>query len=286
MAGEGAQSRRSLAPMNFLEKLRAAARQNKSWLCVGLDSELSKIPTFVRERHGTHAVFEFNRAIIEATSDLVCAYKINLAFYEMLGPIGLEILSKTRELIPQEIPVIADAKRGDIENTARAYAKALFEYYRFDAATVNPLMGFDSIAPFLEYSEKCAFLLVRTSNPGARDFQELNCAGKPLYQHIAEKAYQWNTRQNVGVVVGATAPQELSLVRGIVGDEMPILVPGVGAQGGDLERAVKNSVNSRSELAIITASRSVLFASQERDFAQAARKAAQELRDAINRFRA
>jgi orotidine-5'-phosphate decarboxylase len=286
MAGEGAQSRRSLAPMNFLEKLQAAARQNKSWLCVGLDSELSKIPTFVRERHGTHAVFEFNRAIIEATSDLVCAYKINLAFYEMLGPVGLEILSKTRELIPQEIPVIADAKRGDIENTARAYAKALFEYYRFDAATVNPLMGFDSIAPFLEYSEKCAFLLVRTSNPGARDFQELNCAGKPLYQHIAEKAYQWNTRQNVGVVVGATAPQELSLVRGIVGDEMPILVPGVGAQGGDLERAVKNSVNSRSELAIITASRSVLFASQERDFAQAARKAAQELRDAINRFRA
>jgi orotidine-5'-phosphate decarboxylase len=286
MAGEGAQSRRSLAPMNFLEKLQAAARQNKSWLCVGLDSELSKIPTFVRERHGTHAVFEFNRAIIEATSDLVCAYKINLAFYEMLGPLGLEILSKTRELIPQEIPVIADAKRGDIENTARAYAKALFEYYRFDAATVNPLMGFDSIAPFLEYSEKCAFLLVRTSNPGARDFQELNCAGKPLYQHIAEKAYQWNTRQNVGVVVGATAPQELSLVRGIVGDEMPILVPGVGAQGGDLERAVKNSVNSRSELAIITASRSVLFASQERDFAQAARKAAQELRDAINRFRA
>jgi orotidine-5'-phosphate decarboxylase len=286
MAGEGAQSRRSLAPMNFLEKLQAAARQNKSWLCVGLDSELSKIPTFVRERHGTHAVFEFNRAIIEATSDLVCAYKINLAFYEMLGPVGLEILSKTRELIPQEIPVIADAKRGDIENTARAYAKALFEYYRFDAATVNPLMGFDSIAPFLEYSEKCAFLLVRTSNPGARDFQELNCAGKPLYQHIAEKAYQWNTRQNVGVVVGATAPQELSLVRRIVGDEMPILVPGVGAQGGDLERAVKNSVNSRGELAIITASRSVLFASQERDFAQAARKAAQELRDAINRFRA
>jgi orotidine-5'-phosphate decarboxylase len=272
--------------MAFLERIHAAARRNDSWLCIGLDSELSKIPTFLRERHGTHAVFEFTKAIIEATSDLVCAYKPNLAFYEMLGPAGLEILSKTRELIPQEIPVIADAKRGDIENTARAYAKALFEYYRFDAATVNPLMGFDSIAPFLEYSEKCTFLLVRTSNPGARDFQELTCAGKPLYQHIAEKARQWNTRQNVGVVVGATAPQELSLVRRIVGDEMPILVPGVGAQGGDLERAVKNSVNSRGELAIITASRSVLFASQERDFAQAARKAAQELRDAINRFRA
>jgi len=270
--------------MVFLNKLLTATRRNNSWLCVGLDSELSKIPTFLRER--PHAVFEFNRAIIEATSDLVCAYKPNLAFYEMLGPAGLEILYKTRELIPQEIPVIADAKRGDIENTARAYAKALFEYYRFDAATVNPLMGFDSVAPFLEYSEKCVFLLVRTSNPGARDFQELHCAGKPFYQHIAEKARQWNTKQNVGVVVGATAPDELATVRQIVGDEMPILVPGVGAQGGDLESAVKNSVNSRGELAIITASRSVLFASQERDFALAARKAAQALRDAINRFRA
>jgi orotidine-5'-phosphate decarboxylase len=270
--------------MAFLNKLLTAARQNDSWLCIGLDSELSKIPTFVRER--PHAVFEFNRAIIEATSDLVCAYKINLAFYEMLGPAGLEILSKTRELIPPEIPVIADAKRGDIENTARAYARALFEYYRFDAVTVNPLMGFDSVAPFLEYPEKCTFLLVRTSNPGAQDFQELSCAGKPLYQHIAEKARQWNTNQNVGVVVGATAPQELSLVRGIIGDEMPILVPGVGAQGGDLESAVKNSVNSHGELAIITAARSVLFVSHERDFAQAARAAAQTLRDAINRFRA
>jgi orotidine-5'-phosphate decarboxylase len=270
--------------MAFLNKLLTAARRNDSWLCIGLDSELSKLPPFLRD--DAHAVLEFNRAIIEATSDLVCAYKPNLAFYEMLGPVGLEILSKTCEFIPPEIPVIADAKRGDIENTARAYAKALFEYYRFDAATVNPLLGFDSVAPFLEYPEKCAFLLVRTSNPGARDFQELTCAGKPLYQHLAEKARQWNTRQNVGVVVGATAPQELSLVRGIVGDEMPMLVPGVGAQAGDVEKAVKSSVNAHSELAIITASRSVLFASQERDFAQAARKAAMTLRDEINRYRA
>lgn len=272
--------------MSFLDKLREAARRNNSWLCIGLDSEPAKLPAFLRERHGPHAVLEFNRAIIEATSDLVCAYKPNLAFYEMLGPRGLEILYKTRELIPPEIPVIGDAKRGDIENTARAYAKALFEYYRFDAVTVNPLMGFDSVAPFLEYSDKGAFLLVRTSNPGARDFQELNCAGKPLYQRLAEKAREWNTRKNVGVVVGATAPHELAIARQIIGDEMPILVPGVGAQAGDLEEAVKSSVNSRGELAIITVSRSVIFASQGEDFAQAARKAAQALREAINRARA
>jgi orotidine-5'-phosphate decarboxylase len=273
-------------PMGFLDKLRTAARRNKSWLCIGLDSELSKLPLFLRERHGPHAVLEFNRAIIEATADLVCAYKPNLAFYEMLGPLGLEILQQTRELIPPEIPVIADAKRGDIANTARAYAQALFDYYKFDAVTVNPLMGFDSVAPFLEYPEKCVFLLVRTSNPGAQDFQELECGGKPLYQHLAEKARAWNTNKNVGVVVGATAPDELATVRQIIGDEMPILVPGVGAQAGDLERAVKNSVNSHTELSIINVSRSVLFASQGEDFAQAARKAAQALRDEINRARA
>lgn len=272
--------------MSFLDKLYNAARQNKSWLCIGLDSELSKLPTFLRERHGPHAVLEFNKAIIEVTGDLICAYKPNLAFYEMLGPLGLEILYRTRELVPKEIPVIADAKRGDIENTARAYAKALFEYYRFDAATINPFMGFDSVAPFLEYSGKCAFLLVRTSNPGARDFQELNCESKLLYQRLAEKAREWNTHRNVGVVVGATAPNELAIVRQIIGDEMPILVPGVGAQAGDLEKAVKNSVNSRGELAIINVSRSVIFASQSEDFAQAARKAAIALRDGINRYRA
>lgn len=272
--------------MTFVEKIQAAARRNDSWLCVGLDSELAKLPAFLHERHGFYAVLEFNKAIIEATADLICAYKPNLAFYEMLGPLGLEILYKTRELIPTEIPIIADAKRGDIENTARAYAKALFEYYRFDAATVNPLMGFDSIAPFLEYSEKCAFLLVRTSNPGARDFQELDCQGKPLYQRLAEKAREWNTRKNAGVVVGATAPDELAIVRRIVGDDMPILVPGVGAQAGDLERAVKNSMNSCKELAIINVSRSVIFASQDEDFAHAARKAAMTLRDKINRYRA
>ncbi len=271
--------------MSFLDKLYEASRRNTSWLCIGLDSEFSKLPTFLRERYGLWAVLEFNRAIIESTADLVCAYKPNLAFYEMLGPLGLEILYETRELIPKEIPVIGDAKRGDIANTARAYAQALFEHYRFDAVTANPLMGFDSVAPFFEYSDKCTFVLVRTSNPGARDFQELDCGGKPLYYHLAEKAREWNTKKNVGVVVGATAPHELAIVRRIVGDAMPILVPGVGAQAGDLEQAVKGSINSQKELAIISAARSVIFASQSEDFAQAARKAAMTLRDEINRYR-
>lgn len=271
--------------VTFLEKLCTAAQRHRSWLCVGLDSEFAKIPLFLRERYGRDALLEFNRAIIEATGDLVCAYKPNLAFYEMLGPPGLELLAKTRELIPREIPVIADAKRGDMENTARAYAKALFEHYNFDAVTVNPLLGFDAVAPFLEYHDRGVFILVRTSNPSAHEIQDLESAGRPLYQHLAGKARAWNAHKNIGVVVGATAPQELALVRKIVGDEMPILIPGVGAQAGDLERAVKNAVNAQGALAIINAARSVIFASSGQDFAQAAREAALQLRDALNRAR-
>lgn len=272
--------------MAFLERLLAAAQRHRSWLCVGLDAEFSKIPLFWRERYGCNALLEFNRAIIEATADLVCAYKPNLAFYEMLGPRGLEILERTRALIPPEIPVIADAKRGDIENTSKAYAQALFEYYKFDAATVNPLMGWDAVAPFLAYKEQGILLLVRTSNPGARDFLELDCAGRPLYQHLAEKARAWNVHKNIGVVVGATAPQELSIVRGIVGDEVPILVPGVGAQAGDLEQALQHGMNARGELAIINVARSVIFASAGEDFAQAARHEAWRWRAEIQRVRA
>ncbi len=269
--------------MTFLEKLCRAAQRQQSWLCVGLDSEFSKIPLFLHERYGRDAVLEFNRAIIAATSDLVCAYKPNLAFYEMLGPPGLEILAQTRALIPQEIPVIADAKRSDIENTARAYAQALFAHYNFDAVTVNPLLGFDAIAPFLEYHDRGVFVLVRTSNPSAHEIQDLEFAGRPLYQHLAERARAWNAHNNIGVVVGATAPQELAVVRKIIGEEMPILVPGVGAQAGDLESAVKNAVNAQGALAIISASRSVIFASAGQDFAQAARAAALQLREAIKR---
>lgn len=270
--------------MDFITKLLSASRRNKSLLCVGLDSDILKIPQFLTREFGDDAVLEFNKQIIEATKDLVCAYKPNIAFYEMLGPKGLELLKKTRKYIPADIPVIIDAKRGDIANTAEAYAKALFEVYAADAVTANPYLGYDALEPFLRYHGRCTFLLCRTSNPGARDLQDLGCGGQPLYQVIAKRAIAWNSRHNIGLVAGATFPEELGIIRKIVGDEMPILIPGIGPQGADLQKAVQNGINSRGELAIINAARSVIFASSKEDFAQAARKAAATLRDEINRY--
>jgi len=271
--------------MDFITKVLSASRRNRSLLCVGLDSDIRKIPQFLKREFGDDAVLEFNKHIIEATKDLVCAYKPNIAFYEMLGPKGLELLKKTREYIPADIPVIIDAKRGDIANSAEAYAKALFEIYGADAVTANPYLGYDALEPFLRYREKCTFLLCRTSNPGARDLQDLDCDGCPLYQVIAKKAIAWNSHHNIGLVMGATFPEELGIIRKIVGDGMPILILGIGPQGADLQKAVQKGVNSRGELAIINAARSVIFASSGRDFAQAARRAAQTLRDEINRYR-
>jgi orotidine-5'-phosphate decarboxylase len=250
-----------------------------------LDSEFEKLPRFLVERHGVGAVFEFNKQIIDATADLVCAYKPNLAFYEALGPAGLEQLQKTREYIPREIPVIADGKRGDIENTARLYAQAFFGYYQFDAATVNPLMGGDAVAPFLQWREKLSFILCRTSNPGARDFQELDCQNRRLYQRLAEKAREWNAHRNVGVVVGATAPRELANVRAIVGEEMFLLIVGLGAQGAPWKSAVRGGVNARGERAIFNLAREIIFASSEKDFAQAARRRAEHWCHRINEGR-
>lgn len=274
--------------MGFYEKLRAIAAQNNSWLCVGLDPDLEKIPPHLKERYGLEAVLEFNRQIIEATLDLICAYKPNIAFYEALGPSGLKFLKGTRDLIPKEIPVILDAKRGDIANTARKYAQAAFEIYDADAVTLNPYLGFDSIEPFTRYGDKGVFLLCRTSNPGAGDLQDLDCGGRPLYQVVAERAKYWRRESaaEIGVVVGATHPEELQIVRQIVGEKMLILVPGVGAQAADLERAVRAAMNSQGERAIINSSRSVLYASYGEDFAKAARQQAQRLREGINRIRA
>jgi len=268
--------------LKFIQKLDAICQKNQSLLCVGLDPEYEKLPKFLCENHGVSAIFEFNKQLIDATADLVCAYKPNLAFYEALGPAGLEALYKTIEYIPKEIVTLADAKRGDLNNTARQYAKALFEFYKFDSATINPLMGYDSIAPYLKYSDKLIFLLARTSNPGATDFQELECSGKPLYEHIARKAYEWNTGKNIGLVVGATAPKELSAIRKIIGEEMPILLPGVGAQSGDLAQSIKNGLGAHKGRLLVNVSRDVIFASSEKDFAQAARRRAKHWRDQIN----
>jgi len=259
--------------MKFTDKLLNTSRQNRSLLCIGLDPDPELMPGV--------DVLEFNKAIIDATRDLVCAYKPNLAFYEALGTTGIAILEKTVRYIPGDIPVIGDAKRGDIGNTARAYARALFSVLGFDAATVNPYLGFDSVEPFISYQDKGVFVLCRTSNKGALDFQDLNTDGGPLYEAVANKAREWNTHGNVGLVVGATYPEELRRVRSIC-PEMCLLIPGVGAQGGDLASVVSYGVDARGEKAIINVSRQILYASREEDFARVARAVAEKLRKQIN----
>jgi len=262
--------------MKFTDKLLNASRKNKSWLCIGLDPDPELMPRV--------DVLQFNKAIIEATCDLVCAYKPNLAFYEALGTEGLAILEKTVKYMPGDIPVIGDAKRGDIGNTAKAYAKALFSVFGFDAATVNPYLGYDSIEPFINYQDKGVFILCRTSNRGATDFQNLCTNGLPLYEAVAQKAKEWNIYGNIGLVVGATYPEELKKVRSIC-PEMCLLIPGIGAQGGDLASAVGYGVDARGEKAIINVSRQILYASKEKDFAQAARNMAEKIRKQINDYR-
>jgi len=262
--------------MKFIDKLLNISGKNESLLCIGLDPNPDLMPKV--------DILTFNKAIIDSTHDLVCAYKPNLAFYEALGIEGLTILKKTMEHIPADIPIIGDAKRGDIGNTAKAYAKALFSTFGFDAATVNPYLGFDSIEPFIDYQDKGVFILCRTSNRGALDFQGLRCATGPLlYEMVARKAKEWNIYGNIGLVVGATYPEELKSIRSIC-PEMPLLIPGIGAQGGDLALAVSYGVDAKGEKAIINVSRQVLYASKERDFAQAARNTADRVRNQINSY--
>ena len=267
--------------MNFTEKLTHTTKKNNSLLCVGLDPDLELMPDKV-------GVFEFNKAIVDATSDLVCAYKLNLAFYEVLELEGLNALKHTIKYIPDDIPVIGDAKRGDIGNTAKAYARAIFDNFNCDAATVNPYLGFDSIEPFIQYSDKGVFILCRTSNAGALDFQSLRCEVesnyRPLFEIVALKAEEWNTHGNIGLVIGATYPEELRLIRQS-NPNMPLLIPGIGAQGGELALAVRYGVDSQGEKAIISSSRQIIYASPEKDFAQAARRVALSLRDQINSYR-
>lgn len=268
--------------MTFPEKLRQAIQRNNSLVCVGLDPD----PKLMPEKT---AVSDFNKAIIDATANLVCAYKLNLAFYEALGDEGMDALKRTVKHIPKDILTIGDAKRGDIGNTAKAYAQAIFSNLDFDSTTVNPYLGFDSIEPFLQYREKGVFILCRTSNAGALDFQSLRCETEqgylPLFQIVARKAEQWNTYGNIGLVVGATYPEELKLIRQEHPD-LPLLIPGIGAQGGELSLAVRYGVNADGEGAIINSSRQIIYASRGKDFAEAAEKAARTLRDQINEYRA
>ena len=264
----------------FVERIRRACERNRSLLCVGLDPDPSMMP--VRD------VAEFNQAIVEATADVACAYKPNLAFYEALGSAGMAALEQTIACIRRASPnalIIGDAKRGDIGPSAKAYAKAMFEVWGFDAVTVNAWGGADSVEPFLEDESKGVFVWCRGSNPGSADFQDLaivpEVSSLPIYQRLAMACAAWNSRGNVGLVVGATVPQQLRAVRERCPD-MPLLVPGVGAQGGDLESSVRAGVDSRGRLALINSSRGIIYASRQADFAEAASAAARELRDAIN----
>ena len=264
----------------FVQRLEAASEANRSLLCVGLDPDPKRMPV--------SDVFEFNRGIIDATLDLVCTYKPNMAFYEALGIPGLEALQRTVQYIRSaapNIPVIADAKRGDLGPSAESYAKALFEVWDFDAVTANAWGGRDSIQPFFEHQDKGVFIWCRSSNATAADIQDL-VVGPPGQEHfvfeaLAEKVSEWNIHGNMGLVVGATYPQELELVRGRCPD-MPILIPGIGAQGGDLEESVRLGSNSKGRMAVISSSRGVLYASSGADFPQAARAAAMDLRDKMN----
>jgi len=257
--------------MKFVGQLDQAAEKNKSILCVGLDIDLSRIPAKLLSTDDP--IFFFNKEIIEATKDLVCAYKPNMAFYEMYGLYGLSALIRTIEFIhEQEQLVILDAKRGDVGHSSAAYAKAVFESFKADATTVNPYMGHDSVKPFLDYQEKGVFILCLTSNIGFKDFQAAG-DGEPLYRSVAKHVKEWNHYGNCGLVVGATKPEELKEIRKIAGD-MPILIPGVGAQGGDLEASVKYG----GKRAIINASRSILYAADPG-------AEAKKLRDEINKFR-
>ncbi len=268
--------------MTFIEKLRAAQTRTNSWLCIGLDTDADKIP------RSAGGVVAFNRAIINATRDLVCAYKPNLAFYLARGSAGIDDLAQTVAAIPRDVPVILDAKFGDIESSARGYALFAFETLGADAVTVNPYLGADALAPFLEDENRAIFLLAHTSNPGAGDFQDalvatdaIDAAPEALFVKVARFAARLAGKGHVGLVVGATFPDQLQEARA-ANPHAVLLVPGIGAQGGSLAEAVTFGRNDTGIGPVINASRSILYASSGGDFVAAARAAAMKTRDEIH----
>jgi orotidine-5'-phosphate decarboxylase len=268
----------------FTQRLASVWDRNDSLVCVGLDPEIERLPASIAGEPSP--IFQFNKAIIDATADLVCAYKPQFAHYAAYE--AEDQLERTIDYIQStypHVPVILDSKRGDVGNTAERYALEAFERYHADAVTVNPYLGGDSLEPFLKRADKGVIVLCRTSNPGARDIQDLAIGNRKLYHVIAELAAQkWNSRGNCSLVVGATYPQELAEIREIVGD-MPLLVPGVGAQGGDVVQAVQSGRTRTGAGLMISSSRAILYASAGEDFADAARKATSTLRDQINAAR-
>jgi len=261
-----------------IEDIINQIRIKKSLLCVGLDTDRRKIPVSLLKLDDP--VYEFNKMIIDATKDIAIAYKINTAFYEAEGINGLRSMEKTLNYIPSNIFKIADAKRGDIGNTSLQYARAFFDTFCFDAITVAPYMGRDSIEPFLSYKDKTVIILALTSNNGAKDFQLLEFSGRPLYIEVIEKSKKWG--ENIMYVVGATKAKELKEIRNIIPDNF-ILVPGIGAQGGNMEEVLLNGLNKNFGL-IINVSRSVIYASEGGDFAKKAYEEALKIRNSMNKY--
>jgi orotidine-5'-phosphate decarboxylase len=265
----------------FIRQLQESWARSDSLVCVGLDPEIERLPSALAQH--ASPIFQFNRAIIDATADLVCAYKPQFAHYAAYE--AEDQLERTIEYIHRNhpgVPVILDSKRGDVGNTAERYAIEAFERYGADAVTVNPYLGSDALEPFLKHEDKGVIVLCRTSNPGARELQDLEVGGRKLYHRVAElAARQWNSRGNCLLVVGATYPRELAEVREITGN-MAFLVPGVGAQGGDVDQAVRSGQTADGTGLIISSSRSILYASSGEGFADAARKATMTLREQIN----
>jgi orotidine-5'-phosphate decarboxylase len=259
---------------DFGNRLREHASSIGSWLCVGLDPALQKLPSGIARTAAGQV--EFCREIVAATIPFAAAYKVNFAFFEAGGPEGWRALQAVREAIPSSIPVIADAKRGDIASTGQAYAAAILEILDFDAVTVNPYLGWDAVLPFLSLPGKAAFVLCRTSNPGARDFQDLVTDGIPLYMRVARQAVALETPGDAALVVGATYPDSLRAVRGL-SQEVIMLMPGIGAQGANAAESVRSGSNSRGENALAAVSREIIFASQGSDFPEAAGRAAARL---------
>jgi len=273
-------TREHILVTNFFRRVQTLDKTQNSLLCVGLDTDRTKLPVHLVDR--TQGILDFNKAIIDCTHDLVCCYKPQIAYYSSQS--AEEALIETIAYAQSKgVPVLLDAKRGDIGNTAEQYARELFERYGADAITVNPYMGTDSLEPYLCYEDKAVFILCRTSNPGGADLQNLKLEnGRQVFEQVAHLAVEkWNKNGNVGLVVGATQPAELARVREITGD-MTFLVPGVGAQGGDI-KALMNAALGKN--VIVSSSRGVIYASNGEDFASAARTNAVETRNSINAAR-
>jgi orotidine-5'-phosphate decarboxylase len=270
----------------FNQKIRTAMTKNNSLVCVGLDGDYNKLPEHLKSL--PDPLFAFNKAIIDATADLVCSYKPNSAFYEAHGEDGMRQLKQTADYIHEnypDIPVILDAKRADIGNTNNGYVQFIFDYLGMDAVTLHPYLGSEALEPFLSRTDKGSIILCRTSNPGAAEFQDLISDGQPLYEHVARAVSStWNKNDNCLLVVGATYPEEMKKIRSIAPNIL-FLVPGVGAQGGDVKAIMDNGIDSLNQGMIISSSRGIIYASSGTNFAEAARSETTKLKDEINSYR-